>query len=93
MSVFTGTELSLEMGMEGIVSGMSGMSGMSKMTNIMNEIITFKNHCNMGHSYTHLLWLINTETWSNIFAPQYHLSQVVLRLKGKIWHNRVVNVM
>ena len=91
MSVFTGTELSLELGMEGIVSGMSGMSGMSKMTNIMNEIIT-KNNCNMGHSHTHILWLINTEIWGNIFAPQCHHPQVVQRLKENLAH-RVVMFM
>ena len=88
MSVFTGTELSHEMGMVGLM--VSGMSGVSRMANIMNEIITF---CSMGHTFTHPLWIIDIETWNNIYALQYHLSLVVLWLKGKIWHNRVVNVM
>ena len=39
MSVFTGTELSHEMGMVGLM--VSGMSGVSRMANIMNDIITF----------------------------------------------------
>ena len=39
MSVFTGTELSHEMGMVGLL--VSGMSGASRMANIMNDIITF----------------------------------------------------
>ena len=78
MSVFTGIELSLELGMEGIVSGMSGMSGMSKMTKIMNEIIT-KIKYNTDHSHTHTLWPFNAEIWGNIFfSPQYHQEQVVL---------------
>ena len=38
MSVFTGTELSHEMGMVGLL--VSGMSGASRMANIMNDIIT-----------------------------------------------------
>ena len=88
MSVFTGTELSHEMGMVGLM--VSGMSGVSRMTNITNEIITF---CSMGHTFTHPLWIIDIETWNNIYVLQYHLSQVVLWLKGKICHNRVVNVM
>ena len=40
MSVFTGTELSFEMGMVGLLL-VSGMSGASRMANIMNDIITF----------------------------------------------------
>ena len=88
MSIFTGTELSHEMGMVGLM--VSGMFGVSRMTNIMIEIITF---CSMGHTFTHPLWIIDIETWNNIYALQYHLSLVVLWLKGKIWHNRVVNVM
>ena len=92
MSVFTGIELSLELGMEGIMSGMSGMSGMSKMTKIMNEIIT-KNKYNTGHSHTHILWLFNAEIWGNIyFAPQYHQVQVVQRLKENLAHRNIMFV-
>ena len=39
MSVFTGTELSHEMGMVGLL--VSGMSGVFRMAKIMNDIITF----------------------------------------------------
>ena len=86
MSVFTGTELSLELGMEGIVSGMSGMSGMSKMTKIMNEIIT-KIKYNTDHSHTHTPYGLSTRKFGVTFFS--HLNIIKYRwFNGlrKIWH-------
>ena len=83
MSVFTGTELSHEMGMVGLL--VSGMSGASRMANIMNDIITI------------IVWDTFLDNCHSNMEQRSRTSKLFLSgsfvAKRKTWHYRVDNIM